>query len=73
MRFNALLVINKVESVVKEIERWILSYEEKNGVSMIVRRKLSKMNPPQILKETSGSISPLQGGEGRLTEKGFDS
>src|SRR4030095_14278772 len=63
LRFNALLVVDKIESVIKEIERWILSYKEKNGVSMVVSRKRSKKNPTQIFKETSVSISPLQGGE----------
>ena len=63
LRFNAVLVVNRVESVTKEIERWILSYEEKNGASAAASRKRNKMNPPQILKETSSSISPLRGGE----------
>lgn len=63
LRFDALLVVNKIESVVKEIERWVLNYEEKNGVSEFVRRKQNKKNPPQFLKEDSGSISPLRGGE----------
>lgn len=63
LRFDALLVVNKIESVVKEIERWVLNYEEKKGVNEFVQRKQDKMNPPQFFKEDSGSISPLQGGE----------
>ena len=63
LRFNALLVVNKVESVLKEIERWILAYEEKHGVSIVVSKKRLKMNPPQSLKEKSVSISPLRRGE----------
>ena len=52
LRFDALLVINKIEAVVREIRDWILNYEEKNGVSEYVVRKRSKMenskkNPPQ--------------------------
>ena len=43
LRFDALLVVNKVESVVKEIEKWILDYEEKNGVSEFVKRKRVQM------------------------------
>jgi len=39
LRFDALLVVNKVESVVKEIEKWILNYEEENGVSEFVKGK----------------------------------
>jgi len=39
LRFNALLVVNKVEAVVREIRNWILSYEKKNGISGCVLRK----------------------------------
>ncbi len=62
LRFDALLIVNKVEGVVKEIERWIIEYEEINGVSEFVRRKRNMKNPPQLLKAKSDSISPLQGG-----------
>jgi len=68
LRFDALLVVNKVESIVKEIERWILDYEVKNGVNEFVQRKRDKKNPPQFLKEESGSILPLRGGDGSLKE-----
>lgn len=63
LRFDALLIVNKVESAVREIERWIMAYEERNGVPEIVKRKRNKMNPPRFLKEKSVSISPLRGGE----------
>src|SRR5215510_461872 len=39
LRFDAMLVVNKVESVLKEIESWIIEYESKNGVVEFVRRK----------------------------------
>jgi very-short-patch-repair endonuclease len=39
LRFDALLVVNKVEAAVREIRNWILQYEEKNGVSEFVLRK----------------------------------
>jgi very-short-patch-repair endonuclease len=39
LRFDALLVVNKVEAAVREIRNWILEYEEKNGVSEFVLRK----------------------------------
>jgi very-short-patch-repair endonuclease len=39
LRFDALLVINKVEAVCKEIERWISEYERKYGVSDFVKSK----------------------------------
>lgn len=32
LRFNALLVVNKVESVLKEIEKWIYECEESEFV-----------------------------------------
>ena len=68
LRFDALLVVNKVESVVKAIERWILDYEEKNGVPEFVKGKRNEEYPPRFVKEDSGSISPLQGGDGALKE-----
>lgn len=50
LRYDALLVLNKVESVTKEIGRWIDIYEEKHGVSEFVKRRRAKMkaerNPP---------------------------
>ena len=63
LRFDALLIVNKVESAVNEIERWTMAYEEMNGVPEIVKRKRNKMNPPRLLREESRSISPLQGGD----------
>lgn len=39
LRFNALLVVDKVESVLKEIEKWIYDFEEKKGESEFVKRK----------------------------------
>ena len=45
LRFDALLVINKVEAVVREIRDWILDYEEKNGVNdHVLRRRLKREN-----------------------------
>ena len=39
LRFEALLCVNKVEAVVKEIGKWIVDYEQKNGVNENVIRK----------------------------------
>jgi very-short-patch-repair endonuclease len=39
LRFDALLVVNKVEAVVSEIRDWILDYEERFGVSESVWKK----------------------------------
>lgn len=39
LRFDALLVVNKVEAVIREIGNWILEYEKKNGVNEGVQRK----------------------------------
>ena len=63
LRFDALLIVNKAESALNEIERWILTYEERNGVPESVKRKRNKMDPPRLLKEEGRSISPLQGGD----------
>ena len=41
LRFEALLVVNKVEAPVREIREWIIAYEEMNGVSEFVLRKRS--------------------------------
>ena len=42
LRFDAMLIVNKVESVVKEIQNWIIEYEEKNGVPEFVKKKREK-------------------------------
>lgn len=39
LRFNALLVVNKVEAVVREIANWLEEYEKENGVSAFVKRR----------------------------------
>jgi very-short-patch-repair endonuclease len=46
LRFDALLVVNKVEAAVREIMNWILEYEEKNGVSKFVKEKRIRMQNP---------------------------
>jgi len=38
-RFDALLVVNKVEAVVREIRIWIEEFEKKNGVSESVLKR----------------------------------
>jgi very-short-patch-repair endonuclease len=38
----ALLVVNKVEAVVREITRWLEEYEKENGVSEFVKRRREK-------------------------------
>ena len=37
--FDALLVANKVEAVIREIVEWIDEYENINGVSLLVQRR----------------------------------
>jgi very-short-patch-repair endonuclease len=39
LRFDALLVVNKVEVVVREIARWLEEYEKENGISEFVKRR----------------------------------
>ena len=46
LRFDALLVVNKVEAALKEIRNWILEYEEKNGVREFVLRKRELLEKP---------------------------
>jgi very-short-patch-repair endonuclease len=42
LRFDALMVINKVEAVVREIESWLREYERENRVSEFVKRRRQK-------------------------------
>ena len=39
LRFDALLVVNKVEAVVREIANWLEEYEKENGVSAFVKSR----------------------------------
>ena len=50
LRFDALLVINKIEAATREIERWILDYELKNGVNEFVKRKREALANPKSRK-----------------------
>ncbi len=46
LRFDALLVVNKVEAAVREIKSWILDYEQRNGVSEdVMKRRERLINP----------------------------
>lgn len=46
LRFDALLVVNKVEAAVREIKSWILDYELRNGVSEdVMMRRERLINP----------------------------
>jgi len=46
LRFNALLVINKVEAAVREIIQWVEKYEEQYGVNEFVKRKREALANP---------------------------
>ena len=46
LRFDALLVVNKVEAAVREIRNWILDFEKKNGVSEYALRKRELLENP---------------------------
>ncbi len=50
LRFDAMLVVNKVEAAVREIRNWILDYEEKNGTSEYVLVKRMKLENPKSRK-----------------------
>jgi hypothetical protein len=46
IRFDAMLCVNKVEAVVREIARWIVEYESKNDVNENVIRKRKALESP---------------------------
>ena len=50
IRFDAMLCVNKVEAVVREIARWISDYEEKSGVNENVLRKRKALKNPRSRK-----------------------
>ena len=50
LRFNALDLVNKIGDVTREIENWILEYEEKNGVPEFVKRKREALQNPRTRK-----------------------
>ena len=50
LRFDALLVVNKVEAVVREIKEWIMNYEARNGVNENVQRKRMELENPKSRK-----------------------
>ena len=52
IRFDAMLCVNKVEAVVREIGRWILEYEKKNGVNENAIRKRKALENPGPRKRT---------------------
>ena len=45
LRFNALDVVHDIENVLREIEHWILDYEEKYGIAANVLRKRNDSRP----------------------------
>ncbi len=48
LRFNALLVVNKVEAAVKDIAAWIIDYEDTNGILVRMKARRYKLqNPPR--------------------------
>jgi very-short-patch-repair endonuclease len=52
LRFDALLVVNKVEAAVREIRNWILAHEEKHGVSdYVIRKRKELLNPKSRKRE----------------------
>ncbi len=62
LRFDALLVVNKVEAAIREIRDWILLYEEKNGVNEnVVRKRMQLENP--ISRKRNNPPLPLRGGD----------
>ncbi|MFI5186658.1 MAG: endonuclease domain-containing protein [Chitinophagales bacterium] len=62
LRFDALLIVNKVEAVLKVIENWIFNYESKNGLSEFVKRKRMQLKNPKT-REKKNPPLPLPGGD----------
>ena len=50
IRFDAMLCVNKVEAIVREVGRWISEYEKKNGVNENVMRKRKALENPRSRK-----------------------
>ena len=71
LRFDALLIVNKVESVLKEIETWITEYESKNGVVEFVRRKRMQLMNLESRKSESPPLPLQEGMRRRLALKYF--
>lgn len=42
LRFDALLIVDKVEAAMREIAEWIEEYEKQNGVPLFVQRRREK-------------------------------
>ncbi|RYZ48036.1 MAG: DUF559 domain-containing protein [Chitinophagaceae bacterium] len=42
LRFDAMLVVNNVEAVVREVVNWIEEYEQKHGIPEAVKRRREK-------------------------------
>ena len=61
LRFDAMLIVNKVEAAVREIETWILEYEKKYGVSDIVKRKRNALmiqsRKESLLEDTASLLN----------------
>lgn len=52
LRFDALLIVNKVEAALREIRDWIIIYEEKNGTpDFVLRKRDILLNPGQRKKQ----------------------
>jgi very-short-patch-repair endonuclease len=65
LRFDALLVVNKVEAVAREIRNWIIEYETKNGTPQFVTRKRTQLENPVSRKRNPPL--PLQGGDANIS------
>ena len=50
LRFDVLLVVNKVEAAIREIRDWIIEFEEKSVVNENVLRKRKELENPKSRK-----------------------
>jgi very-short-patch-repair endonuclease len=67
LRFNALDVVRDMKNVLREIENWILDFEEKNGVNEFVKRKRNTLQFPKN-RSRKNPPQPLQGGDNPTAE-----
>jgi very-short-patch-repair endonuclease len=62
LRFNALDVVHDMKNVIRTIENWIFEFEEKDGVSEMVKRKRKFLENPKNRKRDNPP-QPLPGGD----------
>lgn len=68
LRFNALDVVHDMKNVIRTIENWIFEFEERNGVSEMVKRKRNLLEHPKDRRRGKNPTQPLPGGDNLAVE-----